>query len=221
MKPLALFLLLTASAFSAEFQPLFPKDGVPEGWSVKRWDNVKNPADPGVVWKVKDGILHGSDPRGTWLVSDKEYGDFVLEFEWKLGEQGNSGCGLRFPAEGDPAFDGIELQMADLRYNPKAKDSELTGGLYRAVAPVKQVYKPAEWNSYKVTLKGNKLTVVLNGETIQDLNLDEQKQAVERHDGTKAKPVAERPRKGHIGFQELSRGGSFVQIRNARIMELE
>lgn len=209
------------SAFAGEFQPLFPKDGIPEGWSVRKWDDVKNPADPGVVWKVRDGVLYGSDPRGTWLVSDKEYGDFVLEYEWKLGEQGNSGCGLRFPAAGDPAFDGLELQMADIRYNPQAKDSELTGGLYRAVAPKKQVYKPTKWNRYKITLKGSKVTVVLNDETILDLDLEEQKESAKRHDGTDAKPLAERPRKGRIGFQELSRGGSFVEIRNARIMELE
>ncbi len=215
--------LLLAPAFSraGEFQPLFPKDGIPEGWSVRKWDDVKNPADPGVVWKVKDGVLHGSDPRGTWLVSDREYGDFVLEFEWKLGERGNSGCGLRFPGAGDPAFDGLELQMADLRYNPEAKDSELTGGLYRAVAPRKQIYKPTEWNRYRITLKGPRITVVLNGETILDLDLDEQKEKVKRHEGSDAPPLAERPRKGHIGFQELSRGGSAVQIRNARIKELE
>ncbi len=209
-----------ACSQAGDFVPLFPKDGVPEGWQVKRWDDVKLPAEPGVVWKVKDGVLHGSDPRGTWLVSEKEYGDFVLEFEWKLGERGNSGCGLRFPAEGDPAFDGIELQMADLRYNPEAKDSELTGGLYRAVAPKAQVYKPTEWNHYRITLKGPKVTVVLNGETILDLDLGEQRETVKRHDGTDAKPLAERPRKGRIGFQELSRGG-FVEIRNAKIMELE
>ena len=33
-------------------------------------------------------------------------------------------------------------------------------------------------------------------------------------------PMKERPLKGHIGFQELSRGGDHVQIRNARIKEL-
>lgn len=220
MKTLASLLLATTIAHGGEFVPLFPKDGVPAGWQVKSWENVKEIAPPGALWRVKDGVLHGSDPRGTWLMSEKEYGDFVLEFEWKLGEQGNSGCGLRFPTEGDPAFEGIELQMADARYNPQAKGSELTGGLYRAVAPKKQVYKPMEWNSYKVTLKGAKITVVLNGETILDLDLDEQKEKVKRHDGTDAKPLAERPRRGRIGFQELSRGGSFVQIRNARVMEL-
>jgi hypothetical protein len=35
----------------------------------------------------------------------------------------------------------MELQVADYRYNTQAKPSELTGGIYRAIAPSKQVYK--------------------------------------------------------------------------------
>jgi hypothetical protein len=166
-------------------------------------------------------VLHGGEPRGSWLMSEKEYRDFVLKYEFKLGELGNSGCALRVPMRGDPAFDGMELQMADFRYNPQAKDSELTGGIYRAIAPTKQVYKPTEWNQYEVTLNGSRLKVVLNGETIQDLNLDEQKQSVKRHDGTAAPLVKDRPRQGHIGFQELSRGNDHVQIRNAQIKVIE
>jgi hypothetical protein len=201
--------------------PLFPKDGVPESWTVRAWDDVGKPGPTGAVWRVEGGVLHGAEPRGSWLMSEKEYGDFILEFEFKLGERGNSGCALRSPLAGDPAFDGMELQMADLRYNPQAKDSELTGGLYRAVTPTKQVYRPTEWNRYQITLKGERLKVVLNGETVQDINLGEQNQAVKRHNGTDAPPIKDRPRKGHIGFQELSRGGDHVQIRNARIQVLD
>jgi hypothetical protein len=111
--------------------------------------------------------------------------------------------------------------MADYRYNPQAKDSELTGGLYRAIAPRKQVYKPTEWNTYEVTLQGARLKVVLNGEVIQDLNLDEQNQKVLRHNGQPCPAVKDRPRKGHVGFQELSRGAEHAQIRNARIKVLD
>lgn len=209
------------SQAGAGFTRLFPKDGIPEGWVVRAWNDVSQPPSQATDWKVENGILHGSEPRGTWLMSEKEYGDFVLQFEFKLGPTGNSGLALRSPMKGDPAFDGMELQMADFRYNPQAKDSELTGGLYRAVAPTKQVYKPTEWNRYEITLRGSRLRVVLNGETIQDINLDEQTQEVKRHDGTLAPPIKDRPRKGHIGFQELSRGSDHVQIRNARIKVLE
>lgn len=211
----------TFAAASDSFMPLFPTDGVPAGWTVRAWDDVSKPGPTGAVWKVEGGVLHGSEPRGSWLMSEKEYGDFILEFEFKLGERGNSGCALRSPMHGDPAFDGMELQMADLRYNPQAKDSELTAGLYRAVAPTRQVYRPTEWNRYRITLKGDHLRVVLNDETVQDINLDEQTQTVKRHNGSDAPPIKDRPRRGHLGFQELSRGGDHVQIRNARIRVLE
>ena len=203
------------------FVPLFPADGVPPGWTVRAWDEVRNPAYGNPVWRIEQGVLQGGEPRGSWLLSEKEYGDFELEFEFKLGERGNSGCALRAPLHGDPAFDGMELQMADVRYNPEAKDSELTGGIYRAIAPIRQVYKPTEWNKYHVLLKGSHLKVVLNGETIQDRDLDQQSQMVKRHNGTPAPQVKDRPRRGHIGFQELSRGDRHVQIRNARIKVLD
>ena len=199
------------------FTALFPKDGAPEGWLIRAWNDVKDPPAQPTKWTVENGILQGGEPRGSWLISEKEYGDFILEFEFKLGELGNSGCALRVPLRGDPAFDGIELQMADFRYNPQAKDSELTGGLYRAIAPRKQVYKPTEWNKYQITLKGALMKVVLNGELIQDLNLDEHNEVVKRHDGKLAPAIKDRPRKGHIGFQELSRGEGHAQIRHARI----
>ena len=225
--PLLIVALVFAPAARAQkadadgFTPLFPEDGIQKGWTVRAWDDVKNPPKEPAVWKVEHGILHGGEPRGHWLMSEKEYGDFILEFEFKLGPTGNSGCALRAPMAGDPAFDGMELQMADFRYNPQAKDSELTGGLYRAVKPTKQVYKPTEWNKYHITLKGPRLKVVLNGETIQDIDLTEQNQPVKRHNGTDAPPIKDRPRRGHLGFQELSRGGDHAQIRHARIKVLD
>lgn len=111
--------------------------------------------------------------------------------------------------------------MADYRYNTRARDSELTGGIYRAIAPRKQVYKPTQWNRYVILLKGPRLYATLNGVVIHDLNLDEQAREVKRHDGSLAPPVKDRPRRGHIGFQELSRGGDHVTIRNARIKVLD
>lgn len=205
------------------FKPLFSKDGVPEGWSVRDWADVKNPPPQEAIWKVIDGVLHGSEPRGTWLVSEMEYGDFILKFDFKLGDRGNSGCGLRFPGAGDPAFDGLELQMVDPRYFPtdqKPLPSELTGAIYRAIEPKEQVFKANDWNSYEVTLKGPTAKVILNGTTVVDTNLHSVVATLKRHNGQDVVPMKERPLKGHIGFQELSRGGAHVEIRNARIKEL-
>jgi len=220
----AFTLLLSGLAgFAAEsegFVPLFSKDGPPAGFVVRLWSDVSKPPQEAASWVVKDGVLTSEGARGCWLISEKEYGNFVLEYEFKLGPRGNSGCALRAPLKGDPAFDGMEMQMADFRYNEQAKDSELTGGIYRAVAPTKQVYKPEEWNTVRITLAGSLLTVVMNGETIHDRDLTQFDATVPRHDGTPAPPLKDRPRTGHIGFQELSRDDSHVLIRNARIKEL-
>jgi len=203
------------------FVPLFPKDGPPKGWLVREWNDLAKPAGPGTEWTVTDGVLQPGKKRGTWIVSEKTYTDFILEFEIKLTERGNSGVALRAPLKGDPAFDGMELQFADFRYNTKAKDSELTGGIYRAIAPTKQVYRPTEWNKCRLELRVAHLKVVLNGELIQDVDLTKFDQPVKRHDGTNAPPVKDRPGTGHIGFQHLSRDNEPVYIRNARIKELK
>jgi hypothetical protein len=228
LAPLVAFALAGCATNDNEagFTRLFTTDGVPEGWKVSTWNDVGQAAAAGVAWRVTNGVLHGSEPRGTWLVSEREYGDFILEYEWKLGERGNSGCGLRFPMRGDPAFDGLELQMVDPRYFPPGpentpKPSELTGALYRAVTPRVQIFKPTDWNKYQITCKGPLVKVVLNDQLILDVNLDQQTTPTKKHDGNDASPLKDRPRKGHIGFQELSRGGGHVEIRNARIKELD
>ena len=204
-------------------QPLFPDKGEPKGWSVRAWDDVAKPGPEGAKWLVDaDGVLHGSEPRGTWLVSDKEYGDFELEYDFKLGDRGNSGCGVRFPPKGDPAFDGLEIQMNDERYNNGGDGpDQLTGSFYKAVAPKKQVFKPNDWNHYVMRFQGPRVKIELNGEVIQDVNLDEHNTPVTRHDGTGAPPLKDRPRRGRIGFQELSRGGAHVLIKNAKITVLD
>jgi Domain of Unknown Function (DUF1080) len=216
--------LAAAAPLPAEdqgFVPLFPSDGVPPGWSAKHWADVSKPAEGQPVWSVKNGTLTSSGDRGCWFLSEKDYGDFTLEYEFRLGPRGNSGLALRSPASGDPAFDGMELQMADLRYNPQAKASELTGGLYRALAPMEQVYQPEQWNRLQVTLQGSKITVTLNGRTIQNTDLATQTAPVLRHDDTPAPPLKDRPAKGRIGFQNLSRGGGQVEIRGARIKVIQ
>lgn len=211
-----------ASTFAdSEWEALFPDDGVPDGWVVRQWNDVSQEVEGNPQWVVKDGILHGSPNRGTWLMSEREYGDFELEFDFKLGEVGNSGCALRSPMKGDPAFDGLELQMVDFRYNTSAKPNELTGGLYRALAPREQVYRPTEWNHYHIKLVGPHVHVVLNDTTILDQDLTFVDTVPLRHDDTQASLLKDRPRRGHIGFQELSRGDDRVQIRNAKLRVLD
>ncbi|HEY3394648.1 MAG TPA: DUF1080 domain-containing protein, partial [Lacipirellulaceae bacterium] len=107
------FSILDSSAVSndgtsGEGEALFAEEGVPKGWSVRLWNDISKPAGTKDSWVVREGVLHGGEPRGTWLVSEREYENFTLEFEFKLGALGNSGLALRSPLKGDPAFDGME-----------------------------------------------------------------------------------------------------------------
>lgn len=73
------------------FTILFPKNGVPEGWVVGAWNDVKNPPAEPTKWTVENGSPRPT-ARELVALSEKEYSDFTLEFEFKLGERGNSGC---------------------------------------------------------------------------------------------------------------------------------
>jgi hypothetical protein len=223
---------------------LFAEDGVVQsGWAVRDWADVSKPPSHPATWEVRDGVLRGTgrystksdDDKGwvgTWLLSEREYGDFVLEAEFRFqsnGERGNGGIALRAPLHGDPAYDGLELQITDERYErslfPNAAEDELTGSLYLVKAPASQAYRPGEWNRYRIDLRGPKVKVWLNDTLIQDVDLDTLTSPARRHgEGTTllpATPGAQRPRRGHIGFQDLSDSGEVLLFRNVRIAPID
>lgn len=216
-----LFICLTALGAAAaparRFVPLFPESGTPKGWIVGEWYDVGVPV-PDARWTVEDGVLKSVGRGGSWLLSEREYGDFVLELEIKMTESGNSGVALRAPAKGDPAFDGLELQFMDPRYDPRVGADKLTGSLYAARAPIRQVYRPTEWNRCRIELKGSRLKVVINDAVVQDVDLNTLTEPQKRHNGMAAPSLKDRPRRGRIGFQH---GGGEVLIRGARIRELK
>jgi hypothetical protein len=223
--PFCLLLLLgagpatrPATTAPSDWTPLFTTDGEPRGFHVTAWDDVAKPAPNDAKWLVKDGVLHGSTPRGTWLVSDDTYADFELELDFRIAAPGNSGIGLRFPSAGDPAFDGFELQIMGKTYRGRDEipPNERTGALYQLFTPRVEAFRPDDWNHYAITCKGSHILVYLNGHRVQDVDLADHKDAPKR-----GKPPADRPRKGHIGFQELSRGDTHVMIKNARVRRLQ
>ncbi|MCG8586173.1 MAG: DUF1080 domain-containing protein, partial [Pirellulales bacterium] len=64
-------------------------------------------------YEAKDGVLICKKKGGGRLFTKKQYGDFVLRFEFKLTPGANNGLGIRTPLKGDPAFVGMELQILD------------------------------------------------------------------------------------------------------------
>ena len=203
-----LLLAMTAAAAAedaGDFVPLFP-DGKLSGWHFSDWSDLETPQQvEGTPWEIEDGVLKGLGKR-TWIYSNKDFGDFVLKFDWRISKGANGGLGLRFPPEGDPAYRGLEIQMVDgeTYYRNEGRPEQLTGAIYDAVAPKDPRINPVgEWNTYEVTCRGDRVTIVLNGETVVDAKLSQQTEVLEgAKEGTT--PLAERPRSGRIGFQNLN-----------------
>ena len=167
------------------------------------------------AWKANGDMISCVAPGGGWLTSDREYGDFVLRLEYRIGPGGNSGVGIRYPAQGDPAHVGMEIQVLDDQ-DPQykgLKPAQYNGGIYYQAAPTAHpAKKPGEWNEYIIRCQGPRITIRLNGVTVQDVNVDEFTSGEGGY-----KPLAERPRRGHVGMQSH---GDQVDFRNIRIREL-
>ncbi len=154
------------------FAPLFPGDSL-AGWKVSDWSNISTPQRvEGTPWKMENGVLYGLNKR-TWIVSPKEYGDFVLRFDSKIGKGSNGGIGLRFPLEGDPAYKGMEIQVVDheVYYRGSSQPQQRTGSIYDEIA-AKDATKPVgQWNSWEITARGSQVKIILNGQKVIDVDL--------------------------------------------------
>jgi hypothetical protein len=198
------------------FAPLFPPDNL-EGWKVSDWSDLRTPQKvEGTPWKIEKGVLYGLNKR-TWLASPQQYGDFILKFESQISTGSNGGLGLRFPLEGDPAYVGMEIQIVDheVYYGGQSRPEQRTGAIYDEIAPSKEVTKPpGQWNSWEITARGSRISIVLNGQKIIDADLSCETKARQE----KGPALAERPLKGHIGFQNLN--GTII-FRNIMIKPLD
>ena len=189
-------------------------------------------------WTAADGLLKCLGAPGGWLRTEKEYTDFELRLDFNNTPKTNSGVFLRATEKGNPAFTGMEIQIIDDVGAKPVKSS--TGSVYAAVAPAVVATKPpGEWNSYDITLKGTQLKVVLNGQTLYDVDLSDPKLNEEvansaaeglkariakaEKEGTKPptepeyKPFPERAKTGFIGLQNH---GHEIAFRNIRIKVL-
>lgn len=109
-------------------------------------------------WSVADGALV-FDGKGQSLCTAKDYGDFELFVDWKILPHGDSGLYLR----GTP-----QVQIWDTADHPEG-----SGGLYNnkihPSKPSKCADKPiGQWNSFRVKMVGEKVSVWLNGELVVD-----------------------------------------------------
>ncbi|MSU78713.1 MAG: DUF1080 domain-containing protein [Gemmataceae bacterium] len=160
------------------------------------------------VWGAEKGVIYCEGGGGSYLMTEKQYGDYELRLEYKMPKGGNSGVAIRSPFQGDPAYAGMELQLIDDEGWPdKLQKWQNTGGIYNVVPPKTLKNRPiGEWNQMTVIAKGRQITVINNGETLVDANLDDYvKEHAKRHPGLLRKD-------GHIGFQSYNKRVEFRNI---------
>lgn len=163
-------------AADSDAQPLF------DGKTLAGWTTGGSGA-PGDGWKVVEGELV-LDGKGGNLLSEKEYSDFELNWEWKISEGGNNGVKYWVTKVDGKSWLGIEYQMLDDAKHPDAKNGakRLTASFYDIRAPfTKTPLKPVgEWNHSKVVAKDGKLQHWLNGVLVgeADINTEEWKNDV-------------------------------------------
>ena len=80
---------------------------------------------------VKDGMIE-STPKSSNLMTDKDYSDYILEFEFQLTPGANNGLGIHYAGNGNPSQNGMELQIIDntAKKYEKLKDYQYHGSLY-------------------------------------------------------------------------------------------
>ncbi|WP_154856502.1 DUF1080 domain-containing protein [Cyclobacterium xiamenense] len=191
----------------AGFEVLF------DGNDLDKWTGNKTD------YVVDNGVLAIYPDRGGSgnLLTEKEYGDFVFRFEFKLTPGANNGLGIRAPLEGDAAYVGMELQILDdtAEIYSQLKEYQYHGSLYGVAAATKGHQKPVgEWNYQEVIVQGDRIQVILNGTNILDVNIAEAKK-----NGTldgREHPGLLRD-KGHIGFLGH---GDVVFFKNIRVKAL-
>lgn len=163
-------------------------------------------------WEVVDGNLQGKKKLGD-IWSKERFSDFVLSLEFKT--TGNSGIFFRTDNPKNPVQTGIEVQVE----RPNGPNKHSVGALYDLVPPKKNNATKG-WNKVKITAKDNMITVEMNGEIINGMDLNKWIEPNKNPDGSKNKfktPLKDFKREGHIGFQDH---GHLVSYRNIKIKKL-
>ncbi len=226
MKRFVLLCLLispVAFAFPPKWTSLF------DGKTIKGWHSYHK---EGVVgWYVEDGAMT-PDGTGGDLVTDKEYENFELEFEFKIPKGSNSGVVYKIidsPDIKSTYMSGPEYQVIDdkgyLDGNGKPyglKDTQMTGADYDMIPPSDFTITkaPGEWNKGRIVVNKDHVEHYLNGKKVVDYTYgsDEWKALVAKSkfaNWAYATPHA----KGKIALQNHS-PKERVWYRNVQIREL-
>ncbi|MBF0647800.1 DUF1080 domain-containing protein [Dysgonomonas sp. GY75] len=161
---LAIFLLFTAAISAQEkWEPLF------NGKNLKGWKKLNGKAE----YKVVDGTIVGiskMNTPNTFLATEKNYGDFILEFDFKVDDGLNSGVQFRSLSLKD--YQNGRVHGYQFEIDPAAR--AWTGGIYDEARrnwlypmtvnpPARTAFKNGQWNKARIEAIGSSIRTWVNG----------------------------------------------------------
>jgi Domain of Unknown Function (DUF1080). len=161
---LLVLILFTGHISSQEkWEPLF------NGKNLKGWKKLNGKAE----YKVVDGTIVGISRMGTpntFLTTGKDYGDFILEFDFKIDDGLNSG--VQFRSQSLKGYQNGRVHGYQFEIDPSAR--AWTGGIYDEARrgwlypltkniPAKKAYKNNQWNKARIEAIGNSVRTWVNG----------------------------------------------------------
>ena len=149
-----------------------------DGKSNQGWRAPYATQFPASGWEIKDGILSvvkSSDPKAKHsdVITDKDFGAFDLQFEFRLTEGANSG--VKYFVKEDEKYNGaalgLEYQVLDDAKHPDAKQGVVgnrrQGSLYDLIPAIQNTrgqHKVGEWNWGRIVVyPDNRIEHWLNG----------------------------------------------------------
>jgi hypothetical protein len=197
-----------------------------DGKTTRGWRTFKTQSFPNKGWVVEDDWLHclgkgGGSKGGGEIISDAEFDNFDLQWEWKLAPRGNSGVKY-FVLETRNEALGHEYQIIDDERAPgvdKGNPKQLTAAFYAVLAPMRPPVKPpGEVNTSRVLVKGKHVEHWLNGVKVLEYECGSEvvKAAVAASKFKDKAGFGDKVR-GHLLLQDHN---SEVWFRNVKIREL-
>ena len=211
----------TMTTQNSDLQTLF------DGKSLSGWHAFNKPGEI-KNWTIEDGAMvclgAAVGDSGGDIVSDKEYDNFELSWDWKIDKGGNSGVmyhviessKYKAPYETGPEYQLID----DDGYPDKLENWQKTGADYAMNIPndKKKVNPVGEWNTSKIIFNKGHVEHWLNGEKIIEFEAGNEKWIKEKEQGKwKDFPDYGSIKKGRISLQDH---GNKAYFKNITIKEL-